>query len=606
MLKRMGIFCLCVCFTLLIGVSMAWAIDQPTQAPAGEFDGSSEEVQDADSWITIQWIGGAPGMDQYRWGNEDFGWRHRFDEECKDIFDVTLKIRAWDVDYWQGERDAIIADGVFLGYLEGRDDRWSETEFDVPVELLADGQLRVWVDIDVTHAGAAVEIDWSQLRTHWDWSAPVADFIATSPTEGVGPLEVCFRNLSTCARQYLWDFGDGTTSTHKHPCHIFDPVQKYYTVSLTVWGCGGEDTETKANYITVFKATSVDFAATNLVGPAVSFINKSGGNANYWEWNYGDGTVELLRHSSMSHEKINPENRYPDDVKGEYDVTLAAWGQGGADTLTIPNMIYVDPDHEYLPLEFVEGGETYEGDGWDKLIDNCVVQGVAAVNDEAEAWAIFKIAPEEAKEVCYIRMLPDNYHYWSMQTNLVKEWEITLLDEMRTALWDTVVTSSKIRGEWEIVMLGECVEAEFVKIKLLSPRGPGDKKKDIFPEYIEMVELQVFGGPVSMDKRVAASASDLPASFALDQNYPNPFNPSTSIQFQLPEVSDVELVVFNLQGQLVKTLAKSQMSAGTHSVVWDATDMNGMPVAGGVYIYKIQARGESEVMNVTRKMIFMK
>lgn len=95
---------------------------------------------DADSWVTVQIIGGAPGMDEYRWYNEDFGRTHTFDPGCKIIHDVRLSIRAYDVDWAEGERDAIWVDGRRVGYLRGSDGSWHTTNFNIPPDWLNDGQ----------------------------------------------------------------------------------------------------------------------------------------------------------------------------------------------------------------------------------------------------------------------------------------------------------------------------------------------------------------------------------------------------------------------------------------------------------------------------------
>ncbi|MBN1352363.1 T9SS type A sorting domain-containing protein [candidate division KSB1 bacterium] len=93
-----------------------------------------------------------------------------------------------------------------------------------------------------------------------------------------------------------------------------------------------------------------------------------------------------------------------------------------------------------------------------------------------------------------------------------------------------------------------------------------------------------------------------PTSFAVTQNYPNPFNPRTKIQYQLPEASDVRLVIFNLLGQKVCTLVSRHQQAGYHTVVWDGKDEYGMNVASGIYIYIIQA-GE---FRATKRMVLLK
>jgi len=93
-----------------------------------------------------------------------------------------------------------------------------------------------------------------------------------------------------------------------------------------------------------------------------------------------------------------------------------------------------------------------------------------------------------------------------------------------------------------------------------------------------------------------------PIRFSLNENYPNPFNPSTTISFSIPNAGRVDLAIFNLKGQRVKTLVKGELNQGQHSVVWNGQDESGRPVASGVYLYKLH--GASEVM--TRKMMLMK
>ncbi len=80
-----------------------------------------------------------------------------------------------------------------------------------------------------------------------------------------------------------------------------------------------------------------------------------------------------------------------------------------------------------------------------------------------------------------------------------------------------------------------------------------------------------------------------PKNFVLLQNVPNPFNPETEIRFELPEASHVELKIFNMLGQLVRTVSNRSFVAGFHSVRWNGTDDFGKHVASGVYIYRMRA-----------------
>ena len=70
-------------------------------------------------------------------------------------------------------------------------------------------------------------------------------------------------------------------------------------------------------------------------------------------------------------------------------------------------------------------------------------------------------------------------------------------------------------------------------------------------------------------------------------NYPNPFNPITTISFSIPNDSNVELSIYNIKGQKIKTLAHEYYSKGKHSIVWDGEDASGKKVASGVYLYKL-------------------
>jgi PKD repeat protein len=94
----------------------------------------------------------------------------------------------------------------------------------------------------------------------------------------------------------------------------------------------------------------------------------------------------------------------------------------------------------------------------------------------------------------------------------------------------------------------------------------------------------------------------LPGGFVLNQNYPNPFNPSTSISYSLPQSATVELAIFNVLGQKIRTLTVGVQSAGDHTVEWDGTDESGLTVSSGVYFYQLEAGGFRQ----TKKMMLMK
>ena len=101
---------------------------------------------------------------------------------------------------------------------------------------------------------------------------------------------------------------------------------------------------------------------------------------------------------------------------------------------------------------------------------------------------------------------------------------------------------------------------------------------------------------------VLETIENIPNAFALHENYPNPFNPTTILRFDIPEVTNVTLTVFNLLGQKVKTFDYQDISAGYHSVIWDATNDLGEQVGAGLYLYQLQAKDFVK----TRKMVLLK
>jgi hypothetical protein len=87
----------------------------------------------------------------------------------------------------------------------------------------------------------------------------------------------------------------------------------------------------------------------------------------------------------------------------------------------------------------------------------------------------------------------------------------------------------------------------------------------------------------------------MPAKFELLGNYPNPFNPSTDIQLYAPSAGNAQVDVYNIAGQLVKTVYNGYVEAGVKTINWDGRDARGNQVGSGVYFYKLTADGQSDV-----------
>ncbi|GJQ64357.1 MAG: hypothetical protein SCALA702_34100 [Melioribacteraceae bacterium] len=132
--------------------------------------------------------------------------------------------------------------------------------------------------------------------------------------------------------------------------------------------------------------------------------------------------------------------------------------------------------------------------------------------------------------------------------------------------------------------------------------------EEILLESGEFIEIQPndFDGNITFKvvtgEITSLTEGTLPTEFKLYSNYPNPFNPATTVQFDIPESSNVELTVFDILGNRIATLAQGQMSAGVYNRTFNASRLS-----SGIYLLRFNAEGESgKNYNQISKMILMK
>jgi photosystem II stability/assembly factor-like uncharacterized protein len=102
-------------------------------------------------------------------------------------------------------------------------------------------------------------------------------------------------------------------------------------------------------------------------------------------------------------------------------------------------------------------------------------------------------------------------------------------------------------------------------------------------------------------------SADVPSRFSLRQNYPNPFNPTTTLAYDLPEKANVRLQVYDVLGQLVRTVVDAPQEPGEYEAVWDGLSFSGNHASSGVYFYRLDARTESGGgFTDFKKMLLMK
>ena len=94
----------------------------------------------------------------------------------------------------------------------------------------------------------------------------------------------------------------------------------------------------------------------------------------------------------------------------------------------------------------------------------------------------------------------------------------------------------------------------------------------------------------------------VPITYNLHNAFPNPFNPNTTLRYDLPKNSKVNITIYDMMGREVKTLFNQAQDAGYKSLIWDATNNYGKPVSAGIYLYQIQAGKYIQ----TKKMVLLK
>ncbi len=264
-----------------------------------------------------------------------------------------------------------------------------------------------------------------------------------------------------------------------------------------------------------------------------------------------------------------------------------------------------EPEHE-LDENSDRFKSTSNPDGLRQLAPGWHKKSPLAMVDTVTAWE--NIPPKgfgwisEALDTLKISKtsLDDNYTLqWSASTNLDED-PIHYLVYAKVGvypaeeIYDTTVTTLPISSREFINNVFEQTPGNAVTVRFsVSATDGTDTVKISGDDRVLYVNRYEF---------LSTETKGMPTEFALHENYPNPFNPSTTLRFDLPELRDVNVIIYNMLGQKVKTFNMENISAGHHSIKWNATNDLGDPVSAGVYLYQLQAKDFVK----TRKMILLK
>ncbi len=191
-------------------------------------------------------------------------------------------------------------------------------------------------------------------------------------------------------------------------------------------------------------------------------------------------------------------------------------------------------------------------------------------------------------------------------------------DQQVELIW---TTQSEINNQGFIVERSLLKEGKFTEISsyLYNPdlRGQGNTNKRTDYSYIDrnvqngvtyyyrIVDVDINGNK-TYSKVVSATPSELSSGYFLFPNYPNPFNPETHIKFNVPARlegnPEIQVIIYNTLGKVVRVLYNGQIKPGLHDLVWDGRDQQGQIVPSGVYFVHLK----SDDFESTRKMLLTK
>ncbi len=214
---------------------------------------------------------------------------------------------------------------------------------------------------------------------------------------------------------------------------------------------------------------------------------------------------------------------------------------------------------------------------------------VKALNDSGESsWTATHMFTAIAPFITVTK--PNGGELWQRGLSYFIQWNDNIVEDVVIQLYKgdklstTIASTSNHRAyKWYISTTFAIGSDYSIKIK-----SKTDTLFDISDKYFAVIDTT---------NTFVKNESSVVKDYALYQNYPNPFNPTTTIYFALPSQSFVSLKVFDMLGRKVATLVSENMSAGSYTRQWNATN-----ISSGIYFYRLQAGSFTE----TKKLVLLR
>jgi PKD repeat protein len=374
---------------------------------------------------------------------------------------------------------------------------------------------------------------------------------------------------------WVWNFGDGTTSTQQNPLHIYQE-DGVYTVSLTVTADNGSsNTYLATGLITVYSIATITSPTLGQEFSAYGDINFSW--TSHFNFHVLNWILDLYKSDSLLHsQNIN-----------------MIWQQHVA-------------EHPYFNWTFPIPEESPTGDDY-KCRLNVIVEGDTGWV-ESDYFTINSPIPTAA-ELIYPTSVDTFSTHVDNNVPILFTWHPSEDANDDDILYKLIIQLEYFGNSYTEVHENISDTTISIMSNALDPlMNAINPDESILNWYVESFDgyYTVISDPNQFFLNQSILSTDdnqlYPKTFALHQNYPNPFNPVTTLRYDLPEDGFVNITIYDMLGREVKTLINQTQGAGYRSIIWDATNDYGKPVSAGVYLYQIQA---GEYMQ-TKKMVLLK
>gem|GEM_PF-3271037 len=626
-------------------------------------------VGNADLWVTIELNGLAPGnyQDTIRF-HADQAVNRSVDVQVTLRVDSMAFIRVISPnggEYWEiGSQQEIrwssqrVSDSVMVQFSSDNGIHW---------QLIGQwpnvGQ-HPWIVPDVSSAHCLIKVSSNgiaedQSDSTFTIAVPLHPDFSAEPLSGYPPLYVTFRDQSAgLIDRWHWDFGDGTISTEQHPMHRY-VTPGIFSVRLTIAGKTKEVSIIKSNYISVLERSvcniqgSVIYFSHGQPVPGVA-LQLTYEDVHCWTTtdDFGKYLFEAVPHGT-AHLQAIKKDKITNTITG-FDALLVLRYLAALEKFSQDQEIAADVNRDRLISEadarsmlsylcFDEERKTGTG-SWRFLPDSCCMELRADTSLDWTGYVLGDVNGDWRQDQDKIFA-----HFKAEELNGTKQTQVKIgqiSQNDQGRLMVPILVASVVAPLHTLVLTIEYPPAmltfnsaqlgNFCRKFLLESNGKFDGKvhlamagvagcksegeiirlifdfrnqsASINQTDFQITRALINDAPVIVVQKAwneDRSSDDGTPRLAIHSE-PNPFHVQTRIRFDLPQPTAVQLNIYNILGQRVRTLINRHCHAGWHEAIWDGTDDQGRPLNSGVYFYQLRIRDPKHHVSLIDKIFLLR